>query len=133
MICLGGLVASLFNGILALPNDSGEPTGDPVGNVLLLIVLAIGCCIGLFVWTINLWRHGTTPGKKLLGLRVVDAATSGTAGFGQMMLREGVIKGFLGSVLWGVPFAIGCVVILVNPRRAAPWDMVLRTTVVDVR
>ena len=130
LVGLYGFAFALLNVINLLPNDSGEPTGDPVGNPLGLLLLSL-CFIAVVFglgWT--LMSKSTSTGKKLFGLYVVDVGTGGPVDFGRMFLRENVCKGLLCLVLAPVPVVAGLVMVLVHPKRSAPWDLMTRTMVV---
>ena len=58
------------------------------------------------IWTLITWADGQTPGKKLLGHVVVDAATGVPFDWGRMALRQFVIQGLLGGLLNGVTLGI---------------------------
>lgn len=124
-----GLVLAAANAFSALPNDSGERIGNTVGNPGQLLILALIVSAAFGIWSFVLWGWGTTPGKKFLGLQVVDARTGTVVGFGRMFLREAISKGLLGSMLSGIPVVIGIIMILVVPKRRSYWDMIAGTVV----
>ncbi len=91
--------------------------GGRLAAVLLDIALAvITLWIGWFAWSMVTWSQGQSPGKKLLGFVVVDAATGEPFDWPRMALRELGIKGLLGSALitctLGVYFWVDALMIL---------------------
>ncbi|MEU4558635.1 RDD family protein [Actinoplanes sp. NPDC023936] len=74
--------------------------GGRLGAVLLDIgLVVVTLWIGWFAWSMVTWSQGQSPGKKLLGYVVVDAATGQPFDWSRMALRELGIKGLLGTVL----------------------------------
>lgn len=64
---------------------------------MLALVFAIVFPLAYMVWFLSLLRQGLTPGKKLLGLQVVDQRTGDLPGFGKMFLRE-IVGRFLSAL-----------------------------------
>lgn len=141
------------------PPPSFDPTGGhsssgpvtPVENgtrlaaaILEVLLVLVTCGIGWLIWSVILWKNGETPAKKIMNLRVVDAATGAPASMQQMVMRElvgkmsiGVIGDFLlRSVLGDASVNVGALVylvsgimILVNSSRQGIWDYIAKTTV----
>ena len=96
-------------------------------------VAAIALPVVYLVWFLSLLRQGLTPGKKLLGLQVVDHQTGTVPGFGKMFVREIVgrsISGLFGGLgyFWAIfdknaqawhDKIAGTVVLKLPPRLAA--------------
>lgn len=55
------------------------------------------------VWFLNLLRQGLTPGKKVMGLQVVQHQTGQIPGFGKMLVRE-VVGRFLSALFLGLGY-----------------------------
>lgn len=108
------------------PCDNGVRFGALMLDILLMIVT---CFIGWLVWSIVLWGQATSPGKKMLGLHIVDLQTGAPATMQQMLLRELLGKYVIGSIA-GVTTIVSAVLILVQPTRQGVWDYISRTTVV---
>ena len=72
----------------------------------------------------TLAQFGGSPGKLLLGLRVVDAKTGGKLHFGRAIVRE-----LFGKVLSTLPLAIGWGMVLIRTDMRALHDLVAGTTV----
>lgn len=103
--------------------------------VALLLMLGLGgatrspglgllAFIGYVAWAITLFANGTTPGKKLLGLRVVRESGE-SAGFGTMLLRE-----WIGKAISGLIFSLGYLWILFDRDRQGWHDKLVSTYVV---
>jgi len=81
--------------------------------------------LAYFVWFIVLLGQGYTPGKKLLGLHVVNSKTGNNPGFGAMFLRE-----IVGRVLSALFFGIGYFWALFDKNSQAWHDKLANTVVV---
>lgn len=92
------------------------------------IVAAILLPIFYLVWFLTLLRQGFTPGKKLLGLQVINQQTGENPGFGKMFLRE-VIGRFLSALFFG----IGYFWALFDKNSQAWHDKLAGTVVVKTR
>lgn len=104
--------------------------GARIGAALidgLLMLVTLG--IGWIIWSVVLWKDATSPGKKMLGMRIVDANTGAPATMNQMVMREAVGKWVLGYVT-GIVSVASCVMLFATPRRQAVWDYVATTVVV---
>ena len=111
---------------------------EAFGLTLLLIVVTL--VVGWLVWSIIEWRHGRTASYRLSGLRVVRR--DGTpVRLGRSVLRNGVLCTLLvvptvaACVIAGITFALGTSPPdgLFREPRAAPWDRLTDTTVIDER
>jgi hypothetical protein len=105
----------------------------------LLLIVTLG--IGWLVWSILEWRSGRTPSYRLLGLRVVRRTGGEPIGLGRSLARSGLCCTLLvvptiviGGVV-GVCFAMGASPPdgLLSRPRAAPWDQLTGTKVLDER
>jgi uncharacterized RDD family membrane protein YckC len=96
----------------------------------LLASITLG--IGWIIWSLVLWSKGTgqSPGKKLMGMRVISEATGQAAGFGTMAKRELLVKGILNSITFGIIFLLSVIGILGESRKGV-WDKMAKTVVVD--
>jgi uncharacterized RDD family membrane protein YckC len=97
---------------------------DQVLKVLAVIgaVISMGWTIGYFAffWSAN----GQTPGCRMLGIRVLTAATGEPPHFGRALVRVLLLP--LSAIL----FCAGFLLILVDSRRRALHDRIVRTVVV---
>lgn len=88
------------------PLELASP-GARLGSHLLeavLVVVTLG--IGWLIWSFVLWGKGTTPGHKILRQYVVSEKTGADFTWGQMFVRELLIKGILVPVLSALSFGI---------------------------
>jgi len=102
----------------------GGVVGGEEGAAGLSIVLSIVFPLAYFVWFLTLLPKGLTPGKKLLGLQVVNHQTGAIPGFGTMFLRE-----IVGRFLSGLFLGLGYFWALWN-KNAQAWHDKLAGTVV---
>jgi uncharacterized RDD family membrane protein YckC len=113
--------------------------------VVLMFALAIGSgsthtaagfvalgIIGYFVWLLAALSYGQSPGKQLVGLRVVKIDSGQAAGFGTMLLREVIAKPIIGVLSW---LTLGIVYfwLLWDKDTQQLWDKVVDTLVVNDR
>ena len=78
--------------------------------------------------------HGTsgrTPGKRLIGLRVADAADGDVIGYRRAFLRQ--LVSFAMWTLFTVPGLIDVLWPLLSDRKQAVHDLVVRSVVIDER
>jgi RDD family len=107
-------------------------------TVLLLIVTLV---VGWLVWSVFEWRNGRTPSYRLLGLRVVRRADGRQIGLGRSLVRSGIccpvliVPTVVIGGLVGFCFAMGASPPdgLLRQPRAAPWDLLTATQVLDER
>lgn len=123
----GGFSSSSSSGGSIVPCSNGKRLGAALLDVLLFVLT---CGIGWLIWSVVLWSQATTPAKKMLGLRIVDAASGAPATMNQMLLRQLVGHWILDSVSGGLVSLASAVLILVNPNRQGVWDYLAKTTVV---
>lgn len=97
-------------------------------SVLVLVTLVIGWLI----WSLIVWGRGQSPGKQLLGMRVVRSDTHRVASWGRMALRELICKQLVG--LAAAITVIGLVLylwLLWDEQNQELWDKMASTLVVD--
>ncbi len=111
------IVAFLFTAAFLLLPASGA-------SGLLLVFLAV-IEVGYYWVPTALW--GQTLGKRLLGIKVVDAEGE-PPGWGRAAMRE-----LVGKFLSGLSLGLGFLVALFHPKRRALHDLVGGTWVVAVR
>jgi uncharacterized RDD family membrane protein YckC len=88
-------------------------------------ILAAG---GAIVYFAFFWSaSGQTFGNRMLGIRVVDAASGRPISGRRALLRVG------GVVLAAIPLCAGFLLILVDRRRRGLQDLIARTVVIDAR
>jgi uncharacterized RDD family membrane protein YckC len=101
------LVASLVNG------GTMSAGGELMANIIAALVV------------ITFWaQHGATPGKRVLGLVIVDAATGGPVPIGRLVLR------YVGYVVSAIPFCLGYLWMIWDARKQGWHDKMAGTLVV---
>jgi uncharacterized RDD family membrane protein YckC len=91
------------------------------------IVAAVGLPIVYLVWFLSLLRRGLTPGKKLMGLQVVDHQTGTVPGFGKMFVRE-----IVGRAISGLFGGLGYFWAIFDKNSQAWHDKIAGTVVLKV-
>ena len=90
--------------------DSAAELASPgarLGSHLLEALLAIFTLgIGWLIWSFVIWGQGTTPGHKILKQYIVNEKTGKDFTWGQMFVREFLIKGLLVPLLSAFSFGI---------------------------
>lgn len=89
------------------------------------VVLGVGLILVYIVWALMLFGRGRTPGKRLLGLRVVKESGQ-PAGFATMLFRE-----WLGKMLSALVFSLGFLWILFDREKQGWHDKLMSTYVVE--
>lgn len=80
--------------------------------------------LSILYGTFFIWKSGSTPGKKLFKLKVVNSSYQ-PLGLGAALLRESV-----GKLLSGLIFNLGYLWVLINGKRQAWHDKLAKTFVV---
>jgi uncharacterized RDD family membrane protein YckC len=93
-----------------------------VMNSGVLVALLSVAYIG---WSLVLFSRGTTPGKHMLGMDVIDE-NGHLAGFGKMFVREWIGKLIISHMVFG----LGLVWILIDKDRQCWHDKLVNTYVV---
>jgi uncharacterized RDD family membrane protein YckC len=105
---------------------SGEAPGAlaailPIFSFLLTMVLSLG-------YTLWFWANkGATPGKKMLGLRIVREDGEEPLGWGTAFMR------LVGYMVSGFILYIGFLMIAFNPEKQGLHDKIAKTRVLKVR
>ncbi|WP_424190921.1 RDD family protein [Sulfuricurvum sp.] len=108
------------SGLDVLVNDPKAHTNppNPIASILQMVLF--------FITYVGLWhRSGQTPGKKLAHIRVVDAATLGSAPYWKLTLR---FIGYFFSLITLVGFFIG----LFRKDKRTLHDLISGTAVIRV-
>lgn len=124
-----GQVWGLPEGIVL--SSAGRRLGGVLLDALLILCTLV---IGWIVWTLIVWAQGQTPGKQVLGMRVIRLDTRTYAGWGRMFLRDFVGKLLVAVVSSLIPF-IGAVIadcwLLWDKDKQELWDKLAGTVVVN--
>ncbi len=108
------------------PTASGESPGA-FGMILPFLSFVLGSAVGLGY---NLWfpaTRGATPGKKMLGLRIVREDGEEPLGWGTAFMR------LVGYMVSGFILCIGFFMIAFNPEKKGLHDMIAKTRVLKIR
>ncbi len=97
--------------------------GGPMSLGGEIMLNLIGVLVVLLFWA----ERQATPGKMLLGLRIVDAEDGGVPGMRALVLR------YLGYLVAALPLCLGYLWMLWDPRRQGWHDKMARTLVVRDR
>ncbi len=123
------IVLSGFGSILEVPD---WPT-----TYLIVTAVVIGIGIGYIVWWLFALGHGQTPGKQIMGIRVIKD-NGERSEWGYTFLREFVVKflllGFLSQVTFGIAWLVDYLWPLWDRSKKVQTlhDKLLRTIVVKV-
>lgn len=90
-------------------------------------VVAVLLPLVYIVWFLSLLRQGLTPGKKLLGLQVVNHQTGEIPGFGKMFIRE-----VIGRFISGLFLSLGYLWAIFDKNNQAWHDKIAGTVVLKV-
>lgn len=110
---------------------AGSTNGSDAGVAfaVLLFLAALGI---YFIWSLSLYGKGQSPGKFLLGLRIVKVDQASAARFGTCFLREIIAKPLI-SMLSIVTAGIVNFWLLWDQDTQELWDKVVGTIVVNDR
>ena len=126
-------VACLIVVVLGFSSMAAASGGAPDSNAALLgaalLVLAFAS-LGYFIWALILYGSGQSPGKFLMGLRVVRLDQGKAAGFGTMLLREMVAKPVINILGW-ITGGIVNFWLVWDKDTQELWDKVVGTIVVN--
>ena len=97
-----------------------------------LVLLIVTLFIGWLIWSLIVWGRGQSPGKQLLGMRVIRSDTHRVVSWGRMALREIVCKGVIGfaASVTVVGFVLYLWLLWDNETQEL-WDKMASTIVVD--
>jgi uncharacterized RDD family membrane protein YckC len=133
-LLLDGLLPMLIAiplGIVGFVVTLGLPSlPDPTTQIVLIFV-ALLTYVGLLSYValvLAMWAYGLTPGKWILGIRVVKRETGLAAGFWRMVLRQVV-----GQWVSAVVCYLGYIWALFDPNRQTWHDKLANTLVVRTR
>jgi uncharacterized RDD family membrane protein YckC len=129
---LGGLGALIF---VAIQRSDGP--GDGGGALLIVMILlalfGLLLLVGYVIWWALALRWGQTPGKQLVGIRVIKD-NGEPSDWGHTFLREFVTKMLLGSIFSGITSGIYMLVdnlwLLFDRNRQTLHDKMVSTLVV---
>jgi uncharacterized RDD family membrane protein YckC len=105
----------------------GRRLGAHVLDVLLLVLTLI---LGWIIWSAIIWSRGQSPGKQILGMRVVHLRTGRRATWGRMFLREIIAKTIIGFLAL-FTFGVLNFWLVWDKNKQELWDKVAGTVVVN--
>ena len=94
------MVVYLPLAVVLLPISTMEPSSGALTAVGLTAVVVYTALMGYMAYALVQLGQGRSPGKKLLGLRVVYLETGRPAGFWRMVLRDVIGKWVSAVVLY---------------------------------
>jgi uncharacterized RDD family membrane protein YckC len=107
-----------------------------LGGMIGVMLGSLALLVGYVIWWLFALRRGQTPGKRLVGIRVIKD-NGEPSGWGYTFLREFVIKellgGFLSGMTGGIYFAAAHLWPLWDRDRQALHDKMIGTLVVQNR
>ena len=122
-LLLPGLaVLILFAGASLIGGAAASDESTLLAVIALIIQIAF---LAYVVWAFVLFTKGTTPGKKILGMRVIKE-DGRNADFFTMLIRETV-----GRLISSFVFSLGLLWILIDKDNQAWHDKLMRTYVVE--
>ena len=107
---------------LLLSTIAGVVNGGVMSDLGEMMANIIGALIVLIFWA----DRQATPGKLVLGIRIVDAETGGPPRMGRLVLR------YLGYLLSAIPLGLGYFWMLWDGRNQCWHDKMAGTLVVRV-
>lgn len=108
-------------------SNAGRRLGAHMLDVLLLVV-TVG--IGWLIWSVIVWARGQSPGKQILGMRVVNLRTGSRASWGRMFVREIIAKPII-SILGFFTLGLINFWLVWDKNKQELWDKVAGTLVVN--
>jgi uncharacterized RDD family membrane protein YckC len=98
-----------------------DPDGPRIHGPMDLLISDVLPIVALFVF----WRYrSATPGKMLVGAKIVDAATDGRPTNAQLVIR------FFAYIVSTIPLGLGFLWIAFDPKKQSWHDKLARTVVV---
>lgn len=120
---IDGLISGVCTKLFEVAITKGFHFKNPLvaSSFNYLLVIAV-------YWVGLTMLMGATPGKKIMGLRIVRADHSLDLSFGQLFFRETI-----GRIISTLPFFLGYLWVSWDKERKTFHDMVAKTRVVDFR
>lgn len=95
------------------------------------VLFVVTLYIGWLIWAAVIGGRGQTPGKKLLGLRVIRADNLAVCGLGRMFWARGVLAGLVASIAAVLTLGIVLLMPFWDKRNQNLWDKISSTYVVN--
>lgn len=101
-----------------------------LGEILFVVAAVFAIIIYLSYGAFFLAREGTTPGKKMLGLVVVDKNNKTPLSWKTTLIRELAIKILMNEIIIGAIVLVSAILIAADKEKRALWDIGSGTYVV---
>ena len=130
-----GVACQFCRQVAGFPSGIALATaGRRLSGYLLDVVLGLATLVvGWLIWSLIIYDRGQTPGKQLLGMRVVKINSGSRASWGAMFVREWLAKAVVGLA---VTFTCGLGIVLYfwllwDRDKQQLWDKIVETLVVE--
>ena len=128
---VAAIVDGCILGVITIPIGLLAGFFGAMGNIDELWVnigLRVISFVAGFIYTGLFFKHrGATPGKLLLGLRVVDSDTGLYIGFGKTFLRE-----YIGKIVGTLLLFAGFIMVGVRKDKRGLHDLMANTRVIRI-
>ena len=102
-------------------NELASPAVRLGSYLLEALFTLITLGIGWLVWSFIIWGKGTTPGHQTVNLYIVNEKTGEIFSWGQMFIREILVKGLLipalSIVTFGVLYLVDSLMVVRDDRK----------------
>lgn len=109
-------------------SGGGAPSETTLGAIFFVAILTYVGFISYSALMLALWAYGLTPGKYLLGIRVVRIDSGVPVGFWRMALRQ-----IIGQWAAAIVCYLGFIWVLFDANRQGWHDKIAKTLVVRTR
>jgi uncharacterized RDD family membrane protein YckC len=120
------VAATLIDAVILIPIYILAAIFAAIGGIgnLIAFLLYIVCIVLAIYWLIQTGAKGQSPGKKVMGIQVVNANTGQFIGGGMGFVR------YLAHIIDGIPCYIGYLFPLWDKKKQTLADKVMSTVVV---
>ena len=98
--------------------------------LLEMVLIVVTLFFGWIIWAMTLSGKGQTPGKKLMGLTVIDEQTEKPMTMGRMFWMRGILGGFVAGLGAWVTLGILYFMPLWDKRNQNLWDRISSSFVI---
>jgi uncharacterized RDD family membrane protein YckC len=109
-------------------SGGGAPSETTLSAILFVVILTYVGFISYSALMLAMWAYGLTPGKYLLGIRVIKVDTGAPIGFWRMALRQ-----IIGQWAAAIVCYLGFIWVLFDANRQGWHDKIAKTLVVRTR
>ena len=123
------LTITVYSMLPGLTSSPPSFPGETMQTFVIFVLLLTGFAIQSYAALVfALWASGLTPGKWVLGIRVVKVNTGLPAGFWRMALRQ-----MIGQTIAAIPCYLGLIWALFDANKQGWHDKIAKTLVVRSR